>query len=81
MIYFGEARGDFDRFEIRPMVITNEIECEEAMVEELADFWSVYAVKSGSVPELTADVWECIADLETKDQAVALIKLLNSVRR
>ena len=73
MIYFGEARDEFDRFEARPMIQTGENECEESLVPELADFWAVYTVRMDNT-------LDCIADLQTQEQAEALIKLLNSVR-
>ena len=74
MIYFGEIRDEFDRFEIRPIIQTDNLECEESMVPELADFWSIYTVKADNT-------LDCIADLDTKEQAESLVKLLNSARK
>ena len=74
MIYFGEVRDEFDRLEIRPMIQVDDTDCEESMIPELADFWSVYTV-------MKDNTLDCIADLETKEQAESLVVLLNSIKK
>lgn len=73
MIYFGKVRDEFERFDALPMAKISDTECEEAMLPEFADFWSVYTVRKDNT-------LDCVADVQTQEQAEALIKLLESVR-
>jgi hypothetical protein len=79
MIYFGKVRDKFTGFEIRPLKITYvspdgaEKLCQECLPGENPDFWSVYTV-------MMDNTLDCIADLETEQQAKDLVALLESVR-